>query len=332
MNIFILTEGSSRIGFGHITRCLSLYDALEDIGCKVGFVVNGDSTVGGLFESRDHKFLDWAEERNESLKLLDGADAAIIDSYLAGRTYYEEAARAVRVPVYIDDTKRIDYPGGVVVNGTIFAEKMGYPVRDDITYLLGSRYTPLRKEFWEVPDREIRDEPKTVMVTFGGEDAGNLTPSVLKLLKKEFPALDKKVVIGKGYGNREEIEREGKDGKTELLYNLDAAGMRDLMLKSDIAVSACGQTLCELARVGVPTVAVAVAENQLHHANGWREAGFIEYAGWREEDGVMDKLKAAIIKLSAGAEARRSAEAGKKHIDGQGSKRIAEFIKKACEN
>jgi spore coat polysaccharide biosynthesis predicted glycosyltransferase SpsG len=211
MRVFILTEGSNRIGFGHVTRCLSLYEALEDSGLSVRLIVNGDSTVKDFLGDRHYELHDRAEERDESLKLLDGADAAVIDSYLADRNYYEAVSEKVKVPVYIDDTQRIDYPGGVVVNGTIFAEKMDYPSREDITYLLGSRYMPLRKEFWEVPDKEIKEEPETAMVTFGGEDAGNLTPSVLKLLKKEFPAIGRKIVIGKGYGNREEIEQLGKD-------------------------------------------------------------------------------------------------------------------------
>jgi spore coat polysaccharide biosynthesis predicted glycosyltransferase SpsG len=323
MNIFILTEGSSSIGFGHVTRCLSLYDAFEDIGCEVRLVVNGDSTVEGLFEGRDHRFLDWAEERMESLKLLGGADVAVIDSYLADKSFYEEVARTVNVPVYIDDTKRIDYPGGVVVNGSVFAEKMEYPAREDTTYLLGSKYVPLRKEFWEVPDREIKDEAETVMVTFGGEDAGNLTPPVIKLLKKEFPALRRKVVIGQGYGNREEIEKLGNDEKTELLYSLDAGGMRDVMLASDIAISACGQTLYELARVGVPTVAVAVAENQMNNALGWREAGFIEYAGRFGKAGVIDAVARGVRKLLPRRAREKKSSAGRSHVDGQGSKRIA---------
>lgn len=326
MRVFILTEGSSRIGFGHITRCLSLYDAFEDIGCEVKLVVNGDSSVGGLFEGRDHQFLDWAEERNKSLKLLDGADVAVIDSYLAARTFYEEVAKTVRVPVHIDDTKRIDYPGGVVVNGSIFAEKMKYPARDDTTCLLGSRYALLRKEFWEVPEGKIKDEPEMVMVTFGGEDAGNLTPSVLKLLKKEFPAIERKVVIGNGYGNREEIEREGKDEKTEFLYNLDAGGMRDVMLSSDIAISACGQTLYELARIGVPTVAVAVAENQMNNARGWREAGFIEYAGRLGEPGLTDAVAGGVRNLLPKPEREERSRQGLVHVDGLGSRRTVSAV------
>lgn len=30
MKVFILTEGGKDIGFGHITRCLSLYHAFEE--------------------------------------------------------------------------------------------------------------------------------------------------------------------------------------------------------------------------------------------------------------------------------------------------------------
>jgi len=30
MKVFIITEGSKNTGFGHITRCLSLYQAFEE--------------------------------------------------------------------------------------------------------------------------------------------------------------------------------------------------------------------------------------------------------------------------------------------------------------
>ena len=30
MNVFIITEGTKNTGFGHITRCLSLYQAFEE--------------------------------------------------------------------------------------------------------------------------------------------------------------------------------------------------------------------------------------------------------------------------------------------------------------
>jgi UDP-4-amino-4,6-dideoxy-N-acetyl-beta-L-altrosamine N-acetyltransferase len=102
--------------------------------------------------------------------------------------------------------------------------------------------------------------------------------------------------------------------------------MRDVMLESDIAISACGQTLYELARVGVPTVAVAVAENQMNNAEGWREAGFIEYAGRREETDLIDSVARGIRALLPRREREKRSRRGLLHVDGLGPRRIAYAI------
>ena len=54
----------------------------------------------------------------------------------------------------------------------------------------------------------------------------------------------------------------------------------------------------ELARVGVPTIAVAIIENQLNNINGWNEAGFIEYAGWWDDDALPARLALSMAKLA----------------------------------
>ena len=40
MKVFIITEGGKNIGFGHITRCLSLYQAFEEKGILPKFIIN----------------------------------------------------------------------------------------------------------------------------------------------------------------------------------------------------------------------------------------------------------------------------------------------------
>lgn len=50
--------------------------------------------------------------------------------------------------------------------------------------------------------------------------------------------------------------------------------MLSLMLKCDIAVTAAGQTTYELARIGLPTIAIGVVENQKFNIDGWLEIGF----------------------------------------------------------
>ncbi|HIE58998.1 MAG TPA: UDP-2,4-diacetamido-2,4,6-trideoxy-beta-L-altropyranose hydrolase, partial [Hydrogenothermaceae bacterium] len=261
IKVYILTEGSSNIGFGHITRCLSLYQAFEEKGIKPKLIINGDDSIIDLIKNTDYKIINWIKNKDKILHEIQNADIVVIDSYLADKSFYEIVSNTVRIPIYIDDNKRIDYPKGIVVNGNIHAKELNYPKKDEVIYLLGTQYTPLRKEFWEVPEKEIKKNVESIMITFGGDDIRNMTPKVLKLLVNNYPNLKKNVVIGKGFKNIEEINSVA-DKNTNLIYYPDATKMKDIMLKSDIAISAGGQTLYELARVGVPTIAIAVADNQ----------------------------------------------------------------------
>ena len=49
MKVFIITEGGKNIGFGHITRCLSLYQALKE-KVELEFIVDRSMNIGLLKE------------------------------------------------------------------------------------------------------------------------------------------------------------------------------------------------------------------------------------------------------------------------------------------
>ena len=105
------------------------------------------------------------------------------------------------------------------------------------------------------------------MVTFGGDDAKNMTPKILAFLNDEYPNLIKNVIIGRAFQNIDDIKKY-TDKNTNLIYYPDAEKMKEIMFESDIAISACGQTLNELASVGVPTIGVCTAGNQLGNVKG----------------------------------------------------------------
>ena len=259
--------------------------------------------------------------------MVDRADIIIIDSYLADTGFYEKVSEMADVPVYFDDTMRLNYPKGVVINGGVYAEKMDYKHREYIIYLLGPHYTPLRKEFWDVPEKEIREDIENVMVTFGGDDMRDMTSKVLKLLVENYPELSKNIVIGNGFQNIREIERIS-DKKTNLIYSPDAEGMKKTMLESDIAICAGGQTLYELARVGVPAIAVAIVDNQMNNVKGWQEAGFIEYAGWWEDETVLQNIGKRLELLKGRDLRNRMVHTGRSFVDGLGARRIVQEIMK----
>ena len=325
MKVFIITEGGKNIGFGHITRCLSLYQAFEERGIKPRFIVNADNDVEYLLKQVNYKIFNWLEERNKLFAILKDADIAIIDSYLADISAYNNISDLVKLPVYIDDNKRLDYPKGIVLNGNIHAKKLNYPKRDGITYLLGNKYTPLIKEFWEVPEKEIKENIETIMVTFGGDDSKNMTPKIMNLLNKEYPNLKRNIIIGRAFNKLDEIKKEANE-YTNLIYYPDAEEMKEVMLESDVAISAGGQTLYELARVGVPTIGICVADNQIRSIKGWKRVGFLEYVGWYNVNNILEKIKNSIKYLEDAKERKNKFKVGREYIDRQSSIRIIKVL------
>jgi len=325
MNVFIITEGGKNIGFGHITRCLSLYQAFQERGIKPKFIINGDNDIEYLLKNINYQMFNWLDEKSKLFEMVKDADIAIIDSYLANISLYNTLSDLVRVPVCIDGNKRLEYPKGIVLNGNIYAERLNYRKKDGVKYLLGTKYTPLRKEFWELPEKKINEKIESILVTFGGSDTKNMTPKVMKLLNKEYPALKKDIIIGKAFHNIEEIKKE-IDKNTNLIYYSNAGKIREIMLESDIAISAGGQTLYEFARVGVPTIGICVVDNQRLNIQEWGRVGFISYIGYCSNENILINLKNAIEKIMDYNLRKRVSVLGRKIVDGKGSLRLVNKV------
>jgi len=327
VKVFIITEGSKKIGFGHITRCTSLYEAFEEKGILPTFIINSDEIAKDLLKGKNYKTFDWLKEQEGLLNLINSADIAIIDSYLADYKFYKKVSEIVKIPVYIDDNKRMDYPKGIVVNASVYAKELECPKKEGVIYLVGNKYIFLRKEFWDVPEKGIKENIENIMVTFGGNDPRKMTPKVLKILVDNYPNSSKKIVVGEGFQNTKELEKL-EDHKTEFIYYPDARDMKQLMLESDIAISASGQTLFELARIGVPTIAIAVAENQLSNVKRWKKTGFIKYAGWWQDSNMDKNIISCINDFMDFARRKKSCKIGRELVDGSGSKLIVELLVK----
>jgi UDP-2,4-diacetamido-2,4,6-trideoxy-beta-L-altropyranose hydrolase len=325
MKIVVLTEGGQDVGFGHVTRCLSLCQAFAARQYEPGFIINGDQSIRSIVADKKFILLNWIKEEKELLHALENIDVAIVDSYLAGAGVYKRISETVPVPVFLDDYQRLAYPPGIVVNWNIHARDLDYPRNNSVTYLLGPEYIALREAFREVREKKINKRVTQVMITFGGDDSKNLTPMILRFLTRHYPGLKKHVVLGSAFTNGHEIAAAA-DNNTDLLSSPDDAGMKEIMLKSDIAVASGGQTLYELARVGVPTVAIAVADNQRGNVNGWEKAGFIENAGFWTDSDLEEKLADRFKRLMDLERRLQAVETGRLQVPGNGADKIVDFV------
>lgn len=314
--IYILTEGGSQFGYGHITRCSALYEELEKRDINVEFIVNGDNDVSSVLEGKKFTLKDWRDKTYLSNLLFEN-DYVIIDSYLADKDIYDYIANIVRKALYIDDNIRIDYPKGIVCNPSIYGKELNYLKKEGLEYLLGAEYVILRKEFIDVPKKEFKDKIEDILITFGGSDIKNMTPKTLKILNENYPSLRKHVIVGKGFNNIDKI-KSVSDENTEFYYNLNAEQMKNLMLKCDFAISAAGQTIYELLRVGIPFVPIQVADNQENNIKGLKALG-IEKLG---EDELFKTIQIL--------ENIKKTNYINNIINGKGSEKILDFLFTSC--
>jgi UDP-2,4-diacetamido-2,4,6-trideoxy-beta-L-altropyranose hydrolase len=325
MKVSIVTEGYHNTGYGHITRCLSIYQAFEARNIIPTFYVNGDEACKDFLNDANYEIIDWIENQQLLFRKIQDSDVVIIDSYKAPKDFYDHISQMTPSPVYLDDNRRLDYPSGIILNGGINAETLGYPKRDGLTLMLGPRFTPLRKEFWEAVEKQIRIEIQSVLITFGGQDVQNLTPRMIRIFSRNFPEFRKKIIIGSGFTNKDQIE-EAKDESTELFFSPPANELVKIMADCDLAISAGGQTINELARLGIPTIAIAVADNQVSHLGGWLKEKFLLMELTYTQPNLESRLLLVLNHLKKKPARDAVSKIGKQKIDGAGSKRVVQFL------
>ncbi len=315
--IIFFTEGGRKIGLGHVSRCAALAAGFVRLaGKKNTFLLRGDETSLSFLKLHgfEGRFFDWERELESLFSFLRRAEVAVIDSYTASEDFYQFIAERVSKLLVFDDFFRLSYPKEAYILNPI-AEPDGNP-----RHFYSLKYAVLRPAFWEVPPREIKEKVERVMVTFGGEDLHGLTPLAVEAVREVFPEAECAVVVGPAFNLD---ENKLYHPRLKLYRNLSAEEMRDLMLSSDIAISAGGQTVWELACTGTPTVAVLTAENQRRNLELFSRKGSILW--------VKKNFAESLRELEALGRRKDLSQKVQNLLDGKGVARIVKFFSKNGE-
>lgn len=309
MKVIIISEGGKRFGFGHITRCLGILEAFRERQVEPLFLLNGDRSISEFLRGTRYRLFDWTKDLRRLKALVKGADIIVLDSYMADKNIYRSLSKLAKTALFIDDYKRIDYPAGIVMNSAVDAERINYPKGRGVTYLLGTEYVPLRKEFWNVRRRKTGKDVRKTLVTLGGMNRSIFLKRLMKRLRGAFPDIS--------------FLKLGTTGKLARPQDV-----RDIMLASDLCISGGGQTLYELARCGLPAIGISLAENQLSNLKGLVKEGFLTYAGHFEDGLVFDSISKNLASFLNRDTREKAGRIGQKIVDGQGSRRIVDILLK----
>lgn len=332
--LLIITEGGKEIGFGHITRTLSIATHFFNFGYELHFIINGDDSLVDIMKPYSYKIYNWQAETQKLEKNLQDCQLILLDSMKISDNQIKKL-ETLHIPIiYIDDEKQRNIlERGFVVDWTVFRnnDNSFLPKKENVKYFLGSLFTPLRQQFLEASQNPINQEVKKIMITFGGSDVRNLTPFIVKILNTNFPNLEKDIIIGGGFDNIDEIQKYTTHN-TNLIYNATAKEMIASMQTSDIAIAAGGQTLYELAKIGIPTIGILLVENAKDDTLGWAKTGFLKYIGEFDSSSLQEDIINAIKNLSSYDIRVQMQKDGAKYISQNGSKLLVEQILKDLDD
>lgn len=332
LKIAFRADGGSEIGMGHIIRCMALADAFPDT-TKIFFIIKEEDQVIRLIKENGYdvitlnKDIDYHHEITTVKKFLEEYEINILieDAYHIDQSYLCEVKNSVDVLVSISAYAKFTYPSDIVINGNVYASNLDYQSLDgDTKFLLGTDYALLRKEFRNLPEKDIKEKVKNILVTMGGSDPLNLTPKVLEAISE----IDKSdfhvdVVIGPAFKNIKNILETVDQSKLEVSLHLNIKKISELMIKADLAISAGGCTLYELATVGTPGVVLQQNENQIIDMEQEGTVIDLGVGNKLESTEITDKIEKLIYQCETRLEMSKN---GQYIFDGLGCERCAKEI------
>ncbi|MBW2975069.1 UDP-2,4-diacetamido-2,4,6-trideoxy-beta-L-altropyranose hydrolase [Candidatus Woesearchaeota archaeon] len=332
--ISIRVDGSNKGGLGHVYRCLALAKELRKEGFDIQFIMQDLDDVPekikeeGFDVVKIKKGLNEREREEEFIEILriKRTRLVIIDLLKIDYDFSDKIKELGIKIVSLDILGKMRLNPDVIINRSIIEERhKNYNFNLCTKFYLGPRYEILDGDFGNAHriKRKIHKKVRNVLLTLGGSDPKNLSPRVIEAL--DNPGLNINVIIGPAYKNTKQIEDmlEKSKGSFKVFYNIK--NMARFMLGSDIAITAGGKTLYELAATGTPALICCEVPHQVENAGAFEKRGSVINLGLYPS---RKKIREMFVQLSKNHRKRAlMSKAGKKIVDGMGLKRVADIIK-----
>jgi UDP-2,4-diacetamido-2,4,6-trideoxy-beta-L-altropyranose hydrolase len=323
------------MGTGHVMRCLALAQAWQDAGGAV-FLASAE-IPSGLRDRVEREGVGVLRIR-ETPGSVDDAEALVraaaeagaawiaVDGYQFDVQFQRRLRRAEVKVLLVDDLGRGEhYYADAILNQNAYAEKGLYTTSDPGTLLLlGTRYAVLRREFarWGEGSRDISGVASKVLVTMGGSDPPNVTATVIEALgAADVPDIQVAVVIGTAnphWGS----ESPPRRWPLPVSVERDVQDMCSHMAWADAAITAAGSTLWELCALGVPCVAIALADNQVMNLAFMEARGAVLSAGVWNEPLLPERIRQRFRHMQPLDVRRTLSMTGRGLVDGGGAARV----------
>lgn len=328
VDVLFRVEAGPGIGLGHVSRCASLAAALDGAG-RQWRCLTADATALAEVVPADHIIaLNTAPfsvaEAGEVCRRAASLHTAcvVVDSYGADFAYLTELSQGPHRTAVIQDEWGL-VAADVLIHPSVSPPEVPVSVKPAWRLVSGAEYILLRPDYWHVEVPAIRDTVGHVLLTFGGADPARLGVRLLVPLAEAFPAWTFALVVGPYQADAAAFREIAARYPDRITLVEGVATLRDEMLRADLAVTAAGQTLYELAACGRPAVAIEAAQNQHAQVEALARAGALAHVDAVTSADFVMRVVAAVRALAADPVRRRTmSAAARRMVDGQGATRV----------
>ena len=317
MNIGFRVDGSTVIGTGHVMRCLTLAATLRDAGAACVFVCRDHpGNLAGRIRAEGHEAVllavgpgdvgetparpgdhaswvgaSWERDAAQTVAALGAHRPSwiVVDHYGLDARWEALVAAGLGARILaIDGQADRPHDCDALLDQTYSprgAARWDGLVPARCRVFAGPGYSLLRPEF-EAARATLRERDGVVrrlLVAFGGVDVPGATGIALEAVARgRTPDLCVDVVAGAGNPHLEDLRRRCRELGYATLH-VEPRGMAALMAAADLAVGGGGTMMWERCAMGLPTVVVAIAGNQVEGGRLLAAAGGCLYAGDLDE-------------------------------------------------
>ena len=288
-------DATARIGFGHLSRCIAIAEALR--------LSRVSSTFAGLFDAAakdqikvaglDQVDLAGPVHTEAADSLLSDLIAQetnsfiVVDSYDADEAYLSRLKALGSKIVVIDDFGALEkYPCDVVLNFTWEANLLGYP--EGPVLFLGPRYFPARRQFVELRRQSIerkRAGPvRNLLIAIGGADPKRIAGRLARILASDQSDICLHVIAGDAADFPDRLAAFAP-GSLVLPRQPDLSKQ---LLWADACISGGGLIKYESAFMGVPAAAISQNDGQAKETRSLSQGGLVFDLGLADDRSDME--------------------------------------------
>ena len=334
LQVLFAPAAGPQIGGGHLMRGLALAEALHARGAVCTFALPpwGERLLQRFAAAPPavHPLARTGEPAAIAAAVeAVGPDVLVLDDYSLAAADLAALGRRGPLTLVIDDLADRTYACDLLVDPGYGREASDYallvPVGCEV--LAGPPYALLRAAFTRRDPLDLRPTAGPVrraFVSFGLSDVEGIAARATAQLRACAPEVRLDVALAADAASLPRLQAMAA-ADPALMVHVDARDVATLMQAADVAVGAGGSATWERCALGLPTLAVVVADNQREMIARLAEAGVVLAVDMAAED-FGGGLRTAFSRLCAPTVREALRRASQALCDGRGAERVAQAM------